>query len=383
MKLRFFLVALLVVVCSGGTVFAAQFLNGQTVYVENPFNDDVYITGGDVNIEQSINGDLVVAAGNVKVYGDVSGDVLALSGDVTINGNVGDDIRIAGANVTINGNVGDDVLTAGGNVNIGKNATIRGDLVTAAASLTLDGTVHGNVKGLVSNVVLRGWIDQSVELTVEGRMTMLAPVHIGGNLKYYSVNRVNIPQGAVVGKVEFNEFQPGQTVKGVLAGYLTKAFLIYQLFSYLGALLVGLVLIWFSGVELKKVTHMIHQKPLNFLGLGFVTFLVGLVSIPLLLITIVGIPLALLFGVLFAAALYVSKIFAALLIGSLFFNVEKIKSSWKMFGVMALGLLIYKLVALIPIVGWIISSVFFLAAFGAFVQYRYKIFENLRTKKVL
>lgn len=347
------------------TAFAVDFRGGDEIIVSEPSIDDLYIGGGLISIDEDVDGDLVVAGGSVTVNGNISGDLIIAGGQLTINGNVGDDIRAAGGSIFINGNVGDDVITSGGQLNIDGDSLIGGSLIIGTSFANISGSVNEDLKGVGVKVILTGTVYGDVDLQVQDNLTLTKNANIGGNLIYTSLREADLDENQVAGFIEFNK----QTVSTEEFGsQFQRIFsiwkIVFEIIAYISLLAVALVLILVVPQTFQEVAKIANSHPWRSLGLGFIIFIVAIAAAIITAITVIGIPIAgLLIGVL-AISLYLAKVFASMWIGNLILRTKKM-SKPRLFGLTALGGFIITVIGFVPFIGWLLSFLVLMLAFGA------------------
>ncbi|MBU1446062.1 FapA family protein, partial [Patescibacteria group bacterium] len=190
------------------TVFAAEFVANEEVYLSDIMLDDTYIAGGLVTITEDISGDLVVTGGNITIDGNVEGDLLVAGGQITVNGDVSDDIRIAGGSIYVNGNIGDDLISMGGQLQVGKNSLIGGSVVIGTGFANILGTVNEDIIGGGGRVIIGGTVYRDINLQVQDVLTLTKDAKVNGNLIYTSLREAELEETQVAGYIEFNKQMP-------------------------------------------------------------------------------------------------------------------------------------------------------------------------------
>ena len=331
-------------------------------------NDDLYMVGGNVTSAGTVVGDLIAGGGSVLVSGDVSGDIAAVGGNVTLLGGVGDDVRAGGGNIVVNGNVRGDLVVGGGQVQI-TAATVGGDALIGAGTLRIDSAIGGNVKIGGGDIYLNGPIAGDVEIKAE-KLTLGPNANISGNLTYTAAKAATIEDGAIVqGETSFSERKISKREgAAVLAGIITAALIGKLLMSLVGAFALFLLFRKFAHALVEKAT----EASLYEMGRGLVVLIVAPVVSVLLLVTIIGIPLGVLGLLGFAAALVFVSLAAPIVLGSITHKLVMRRSayevSWK---TVLLGVALYFIVGLIPVVGWVLKFALVLLTLGAMVNIKW------------
>lgn len=377
---KFFAVGTLsVFLLSFGSVAAYTALSGKDLSMKNPVNDDLYAVGSEVTIDQPVNGDVTVMGGTVHIDDDVSGDVIVLGGRVTISGNVGDDVRVAGGTVMVSGNVKDDLVVIGGTIELSKNGSVGGSVMARGGVVSIDGNVTEHVRGSVAIMKIKGWINGNVEIDADDYLSVSQNAKIRGNLLYSSRNLTVIPTGTVTGKTE--RTAPGhEAYKSLILGFYSIGMLVVRFWNFLALLVVGGAFFVLFPQEFTKRPDLLRKNFWKYLGIGFLGITAGAAFIIFCAVTVVGLPLA---GILAAGAgvlWYLSQLVVALFLGNMLLK-PKARSPRRTYGVFALGLFIYTLISLIPVIGPFTNFIILLAAFGVMLQRQYDWILMLRGAK--
>ncbi|MCR4325921.1 MAG: FapA family protein [Patescibacteria group bacterium] len=357
--------------------FAAQFRaeeqpslsSGETV------NDDLYMAGGVVTSSGDVRGDLVAGGGSVLVSGAVSSDLIVGGGNITILGAVGDDVRAGGGNIIVSGDVGGDIVAGGGQIQLtGKN--IGGDVAIGGGSVRIDSSVGGDVKVGGGDVYINGPVAGNVELDAD-KITLGPNADIGGNLTYTSVKEATLEEGAVVrGETDFTARKArGEMGGAALAGIFTLALLAKFLMLFVGALILLLIFRKYPAELVERAM----DNPLREMGRGVVFLIVTPVVSVVLLVSVIGIPLGALGLLVFGAAMVFASLVAPIILGSIahrwIFKPSDYQVSWK---TILLGVALYILIGIIPIIGWIAKLVLIVLALGAMLNIKWAIAKEWR-----
>ena len=334
--------------------------------------DDVYIVGGNISSSGEIVKDLVAAGGNVLVGGGVGGDVTAAGGSLTILGDVADDVRIAGGNLLVQGGVGGDAVLFGGQLNVGGRG-VKGDLVAGGGTVRIDAPVVGDIRVTGGDVYLNAVIGGSADVYAE-KLTLGKGARIKGNLTYTAAKEATMEEGAAVsGETTFKKRERTISVAGV-AKVISLALVGTFLSQLAAAFLFGL---FFRRFILALVESAVAQ-PLLETGRGLIIIIMLPVLSFMLLFTVIGVPLGIFGLISFAGTLLFLWVMTPILLGSLayraFFKGEY-DVNWK---TILLGVFIYSLLGLIPIVGWLTQLILNLLALGVTAKMKWGIIKEWR-----
>ena len=368
------------------TLASPHFQVGEDVFIQKYQADDTYLGGSVVNLDKDVEGDLFVVGGVVTINGNVYGDLNVAGGNITINGNVRDDLRVMGGQVNLNGKVLDDLIIGAGNVNFSKDTVIGGDLIAGVGFLNFNGKINGNFKGAVGQIIFGGTVAQNADLKIKDKLNFSPEAFIGGNFNYTAPRKLELPASLVKGTTTFKESPLGKIGQGWrehnfknIIGAILVAKLIY---AVLALALIGLILIAVSPRYLLDTVAHINQKPGDCLWKGFLFLIVGPAFILIALLSVIGIPLAMIIGALYCVTLILGKVLAGMWVGTKLFALKK-PTPVRVFGALVVGLLILKIIGLIPIAGWIIYFLVFLMALGALYKQKSATFLRLKEKKVV
>lgn len=377
MKKYFFAAALMTALVIPMVSSAATFRAGEQIITsaQQEIGGDLYLLAGSVTSAGPVQGDIVTAGGNVLLDSTVEGDVLVGGGTVTVLGTVGDDVRVIGGNITVNSSVGGDVVVAGGQVQIsGKN--IGGDLAVAAGTVTLTAPVAGNVRIRAGEVFLGSQIQGSVDITAE-KIVLGNDATIGGDFMYSSSKEAQFSESQVGGQVLFTPIVRAEKRAGTPQGIwaiLSVWVLLKFLMMFIAAVLIGL---WLKKYSQDMVTHVIKQ-PMRELGRGFVTLIILPVASVLLLVTIVGIPLGILGMIALVGLSLVAALATPIVVGGMINGWIKKNPTDITWLSILVGVIVYMLLGLIPIIGWIAKFIIFLMTLGAVTHIKSRMIKEIR-----
>lgn len=355
-------------------VFGAQARSGEdtlTIASDRVINDDLYVAAGTLTVAGTINGDLVAAAGTLNVEGTVTGDVWVTGGTVNVSGAVGGDLRTAGGTVNVNGRVGKDVLVAGGTVTIARAATVGQDLWVSSGTLNVDGTVGRDLKIGSGDATIGGAVKGNIKAHVDG-FRLASGSQVLGNISYTSSQELNRDATAQVGGVV--NFTKQQEEKSSLGNRLSG-----QLYWFLTSVLLLLAILLYGRRGAMVAADFVTSKPWWSLLWGSIFVIVTPIVAFIVLITIVGFPLSVITIGLYLLALYAAKIVVSLAVGHALIR-RREDRFWLTFGAGVLGLVIYYLLAALPLIGGIVTLLTLLFGIGAGLQFMKQFYADNRKK---
>jgi len=347
---------------------AAEVRTGQspTLSATETVNNGLYLLGGTVSSGGKVNGDLVAGGGTILVNGPVSQDILIGGGTISVLSDVGNDVRIGGGNVVIAGKVGNDVAVAAGQTQI--LGSVGGDVIWAGGALTISAPVGGKLQLIGGQVTINSHVKGDVSFNGT-KLTLGKDAVIDGNLDYKAASAAIVEAGAVVkGKTTYTEQTSTKgspiSTKGLIA--LLSAFFLGK---FLAALLFALVLgLCFKRIALTLIVNA-TEHPFLELGRGLITLIVLPIASVIALITLIGIPFGALGLLLFGVLMLTASAWAAVIIGSClqksYYKLAEYQLTWQW---ILLGVLIYSLLGLVPILGGLARFAMVLIALGSMVK---------------
>lgn len=365
------------------SIFAAASLNQAEVITltkEEVVNADYFAWGEKVTVSGTVNGDAYVAGGNVLIDGTINGDLLVVGGSVNIRGNVTNDVRVAGGQIVISGTVGGNLTSTGGSVNITDAAKINGSLTAGGGDISVFGPVAKGVTVGAGNVTIGSAIGSDITAGV-GELTLTSTAKVNGNVNYWSDHDAQIQQGAeVIGATTHNVPKKEDTQKQA-EEFLSRAKIGAGIVSIIMAFVIGALFLRFLPRFFETATETLTKRPLYTIFIGFLTIVLAPILFMILLISLIGIPLAFIVLVGWLFSLYLAKIFVAFAIG------KKVLKSFNQKGgdylALLVGLVIYLILSLIPVIGWIVTIIVLFAGVGALVIGKLTMYKKLRSKNLL
>jgi len=333
-----------------------------------------YAAGESVEIAGAVSSDVIAAGGNVIITGAVGGDVIAAGGNVRIIGPVAGNIRALGGNVEIVGTVAKNVTVGAGTLIIAESARIAGHVTVGAGSLEVRGKIGGELLAASGVVILAGEVTGPVKLFLDksGSLDVRETAKTSNSFAYYGGESVNIVNGAQLAQPPVQHTLPTRGVKSVWWWHL--------LVSLFSALALGMVLVSLIPQKIEEVMSEALANPWRALGWGVLwAVTVPIISVGLL-ITVIGWPLTVLLLTIYIFGLIVAPVLAGATFG--WYLKSRAGEGWfskqSLMLVVLLGIVIYRLVLSVPIIGGLLSLLGTLLAWGAMLQVQRRIIKSFR-----
>jgi hypothetical protein len=368
MKKLLLAIVLLGVSCTPSVSLAATMHAGETYVLPagETVTDNLYVAGGDISLLGVAEKDVLVAGGNIIVGGLVGGDLLIAGGTIDVLDGVAGDVRIGGGEITIAGPIGGDLFVAGGVVTIADGASVAGDVLAAGGTVQMNGGVLGNTRVYGGDVIVNAPLAGAVEIKADKTVVFGEHAVVAQAFSYEAPRQAIIQDGAAL-SAETTFVKSGAyertTDPALAAGFLALIgfFAVLKFVaSVVAVLLVTLVFKRFSSAVVSSVFTSFPKHA----GVGFLAFVAVPVASVLLALSLIGFVPAVVLALLYVLFLIVADVFAGIIAGgalSLWFKKE-VSANWKW---ALLGTIALDVVDTLPVLGWIVSFVFFLAALGA------------------
>jgi len=363
------LIVTLLMIFTTVPVLAFDARSGATVTVASGevVDDDLYVAANSIIIDGTINGDLWAAGNAIIINGIVNGSVMAAGRIVNINGDIGHAVRAAGETINISSDVDGDVIVGGSQVNIPSKAKVGGDLLLGAGNARIDGFVEGDIKGNGGEVTISNEVEGNVHVKVDS-LTISPTANIKGKLTYTSEQEANIHPGAQISGTPTHNLPKVEEERAKSFPSVLFSGIGGKVTGFLMALIAGLIVILLAPKRLTSIAEAIRSRPGPSAGWGALILFLTPIAAIIVCITIIGIPLGLIALALWGIAIYLAQIPVGLFIGRwIIGHFRSVEGKAIMVGALALGLVILRLLRLIPHLGFFIGLAVILFGLGAVV----------------
>jgi anti-sigma factor RsiW len=330
-----------------------------TIAAGEVVHNDLIVTGPFVRVDGTVEGDLIAFTRNLTVTGHVTGDVIAFAQEARIAGPVDGNVRVFCQTATLEGNTAKNVSAFASNVELASGANVNGGMIAIAGQADLDGKIQRDLLGIIGQGDLEGLIGRD-EWIRGGKLTVASTAEIRGHATFEGPQEPNIESGA---KLAF----PMQTeiTQEVRRGRRSTARVVVRsIFAYAGALVVGILLLLAFPGFFRAALREAGAVGLP-IGVGALALLAGaFLLVAGVLLLILGIGAGLAGAMAYAPILYLAQVFVGTWLGNRILG-EVSGNTSAMVGRMALGLLIVRVVGLVPVLGALMWIAVFLWGTGA------------------
>ena len=364
---------------------AADIRQGQTLIIpaEEVVNDDLYLFGSGITIDGTVNGDVIAFGDRININGPIKGNFNGAADYLTLDGGVRDSVRAAASSIYIDGNIGGDLVAAASQIDITGAGSVGRDFLPASGTVNVRGPVGKDIRGSAGDLIINSSVGGNVN--VECSTLKLEPsATIIGDLTYKSDKDAVQSEGASVwGKVDHIVPPPpessttGQSA-GQMAGlaasgivmFFVILLIIIAIFKYVAALLTGIIFILLARKYIPGLIGTLKSKPWPCLGYGALFFVLVPIAIVVAFMLIIAVPLGLIGLAVWVLAVYLASIFIALFIGKWMLRQSADNTAiGPSIGALALGLLVFYIISVIPFIGCLSDLAAVLFGLGAFILF--------------
>lgn len=313
-------------------------------------NENLFQYKDKLKIENKINGTAFLAGNEVKINEKINGIGFVAGEQINVNADQ-DYMFLFGINVDVDSDINNDTFILGENVKLNKN--IKRDAYVAGTTIVLNGNVDRNTYIYATDVEIKGTLKGNVYVNASN-IKVHKNAEIEGVLKY---NDNAIVEG-------LNESIQTKTYS-LKENYSFGEYLYTFITSYLGIAVVGLVLVYlFEKVFKKSLDEIKSSKDIfRLLCKGFVfLFCVPIISLTLLMTGVFS-SISIIMLIIYGLLIYVSEIFTAYVI-AYYIDKKWINKKINSYVLIILGLLIIRILSIIPIINGFITFAVLLTGLG-------------------
>ncbi len=353
--------ALLVALAMPQQASAADVRRGRSILIPagDVVHNDLIVAGPSVRIDGTVEGDVIAFTRNLTVTGHVTGDVLAFSGEVLIDGNVDGNVRVISRSVILQGLVGKNFSVIGSSLDLASKGTVSGGAIVIAGEADMDGKVQRDLLGLIGRTDLEGLIGGQAWIR-GGNLTVASTAEIRGPATFEGPQQPVVETGAKLASPIRTEItQEIRRRRGTAARVAIRA-----IFGYAAALAAGILLLLVFPGFFRATLRAAGSIGLP-IGIGALALITGAFLLILgLLLMFVGVGAGVAGMMAYAPILYIAQVFVGAWLGNRIRG-ESPDNTGAVIGRMALGLLILRVMELVPVLGGLVWLAVLLWGTGA------------------
>ncbi len=348
-----FVVGALIVILTGLTIgYAFEAYNdSDTVLTEDRLIEGDYIKAANRILNKGkITGDFIVAASHELSHeGIVEGDLIGAAAESKIAGLVKGDIRLAATNISIEGEINRNASMLANRIVQYKDSIIEGSIHAFSSHLDIRGYIGGDVSGANKSITISGTVKGNIYVYTT-HLIITEDAQIEGNLIYVSDTEQSINPNQVKGSIEHR--YPSNTSRRDFTKQLQRSMRMVSIFSRmiltLSYLIAGVLITLAFKKPYERAVAILQERPWHSIGLGAAVLICTPIVAIIVMITVIGIPFGLIALALYGILLYIAQIPVGIWLGSRILRGEKSLVLW-----FIVGTLILEAVKLLPYLGWL------------------------------
>lgn len=336
------------------------------VFADNIDSASNYIAfNQDVNVSKEILGDIYSAGKRVNVKENVDGDVIAFGETIDISSNeLNGNIRCGAQTLNINSENVKNITSFGQYINIGENTTAKG-VYLSGENINFKGSCEG-FYATGETIIINGKIDGDVDVTCD-ELIIADNGEITGNIEVYSPKEPIVNSNVSMEDIQYTKIENSTNENELksLVGFGT-------LISILASLVLGIVLYSIFKKFFISSDDLLIKEPLPIVIGGMASFILLPIVSLLLFFTIIALPLGIVSLIMYFIVVYLSPVIMGIIIGRI---IMKNKNPYIQLGI---GILIIRVLTLLPMIGgfiWVVSGMITL---GLIV---YNFYKNIKYKE--
>ncbi|MFV1858129.1 MAG: hypothetical protein ACC647_02130 [Anaerolineales bacterium] len=372
-------------------LFAAAFIAGpaagqglqvaSSVQAGEVVDNDLLLTGFEGVIDGTVIGNVFATGKEVTVNGEVQGSLFVIGDKVTVNGDVGGGTYVVGVSLEQGSSsvINLNLYFLGINLRTDSGAVIGRDLVMVALSANLAGEVERDTRAVVGLLEFLRLIGEGLSQGVRGQpIVHLAPAVAATGKTSLALARPNLFPDSLLTRGSAPQAISSDEVVEIVLDY-TRGLVAF--------LIVGGLALWLLPNMFNGATAQLGRRPWASAGYGALVFVNGFLLTLLLAAVFLGVGVALraltltalawaFWGVAFSGLglafslfmvsfVWLSKAIVATLIGVIILQRVYPRALEYRSSALVLGLLIYLLLFLIPVIGWVVALIVTVLGLGA------------------
>ena len=347
---------------------------GDTIEVakDEVIKGDFFGHGHHVKIDGTVDGDVYVFCQGADIECHVTGDVIAFAQMLRVNGKVDGNIRSFTNTTLVSGNVTKNLLSFAETVTIDPTGKVDGSVTTFVNTLTIDGSVGRDVLAFVNETVIAGTVAGSIQ--AQGNtLKFNSGAQVNGPVKFKGNKPPEVSSGAKLATpVEFTQIEHHSR-------YQDSGFYVWRVIWIAAVILFGLVLFSVLPAFARATVDSAERYGASF-GLGVLVLFGVPIAAFIACITVVGLLIGISTFILWCTAMFCAQIVVGTVVGQ--WLMGHTRETWQLIGRMVVGVILVRVVEMIPFFGGWVKFAVLLWGMGAISLAIYRHFTPAHTATV-
>jgi cytoskeletal protein CcmA (bactofilin family) len=349
------------------TEFRSQ---GDTIEVakDETIKGDFFGHGHHVKIEGTVDGDVYVFCQGADIEGHVTGDVIAFAQMLRVTGKVDGNIRSFTNTTLVSGNVTKNLLSFAETVTIDPAGKVGGSITSFVNTLTIDGSVGRDVLAFVAETAIAGKIGGGFQ--AQGNtLKFNSGAQVDGPVKFKGNKPPEVSSGAKLAMpVEFTQEEHHSR-------YQESGFYVWRVIWTAAVILFGLVLFVLLPNFARAAVDSAERYGAS-IGLGVLVLFGVPIAALIACITVVGLLIGISTFILWCTAMFCAQIVVGAIVGQ--WLMGHTREAWQLIGRMVVGVILIRVVEMIPFFGGWVKFAVLLWGMGAISLAIYRHFTPAR-----
>ena len=332
---------------------------------EETINGDLFASGERTSIAGTVDGDAYVFSSEVNVDGHIKGDLIAFAHVIHVTGKIDGNIRGAFHELGLSGSVDKNITAFGQVVRVDRDGKVGGSMTVFAGVLSVEGEVGKDILVKAGAISLAGKIGGNVRAS-GGAMSIESTAVIDGPVRFEGEKEPTVSKEAkLASPVEYSKPKHEE--------YSLRGSVVWTCVWAAGFILFGMILFLVLPDFSRECVRAAEEVGAP-LGLGLLVFCALPLAAAIACITLVGLLLGISTFFAWLVSLWASQIVAGAAIGQ--WMLGRSEERWPLIGRMALGVLLIRLMGLIPFIGAFVKFAAILLGIGAISLAIYRRFHR-------
>jgi cytoskeletal protein CcmA (bactofilin family) len=316
-------------------------------------NNDLVLYANIAEINGTVNGDLIAFTQDTTISGHVTGDVILFARNLRITGQVDGNVRSYSQFLVITGKIGRNVSSGCEEFQLDQGATVGGSGLVAAKDVVVSGRLGRDLMAAMGRLTINGYVGGKSTLRGD-RLVINSGAQVDGPISFKGEYEPEVAPGAKLAHgVNFELQKHGPD-------YHSLEYYVHSLVWFGPAFVFGLALLLLAPTWFEQT---VREAGSWRAAMGLLVLFSTPIIAVLLCITLVGLPLGICVLLLWLVSLYAAHIFVSGRIGAWLLGPGH--SFGGNVGRLALGLLLVRLLRIIPYVGGGIALIIMVWGLGA------------------
>ncbi|MEM7290302.1 MAG: zf-HC2 domain-containing protein [Pseudomonadota bacterium] len=333
-----------------------------TITANEVIDDTVIVAAEQILIEGDITGDLIAVGEKVSIRSKIGGNVIAFAEELDIESAIKGTVITAGERITIEDTgIDGNLFIAGENIRNDSAILVGGNILLAAKNAELAAQIGRELWAAASSLTFTGTTAKDLQY-YGGELEIGGTAQVGGDLHATVADEASfhINDYASVGGERSVELIPEEDSE-----HSSSDFYFGRLMKLLAAFLFGLIMYWLFP-SLRFASALDGRELLASSAFGAIALITTPLLAILVMFTLIGLPVGIAVLLLWIIAMYAAPVAAGALLG------DAILSSTdqdKPILALLLGLVIFFVLASIPVVGTAVRFIALIIGLGIIVRW--------------